>query len=353
MGPVKNTGCSEFEQALPRYEILQEEGTGLFRVRDRDTDAIRALYVLRESVDDLEGRVALLRQLDHPNIVRLFEAGDVDGLRYVVAEYAEGRSLGEVRLQPREALRVVEQVSAALGAAYDAGVPLGAVSPSSIRIDAEGHARIVRPVLTKDRLDLGVLADTLHRALTGKSPAADLRSPATSHASAQPRSPAIAFSGKLAAVVVAAAVILLASFLPWAHLSLDIRGDRIADWGSGWTTGIHYESSTVLPNWLALTVGILLGVIALVQIFMQVPASWLVYLCGTGYGAVHLLAWLIFVLSIEPIPNQSIRIGIGTLLALLAFLGMGVAAIFMRPRPAARPRRPVARRVRRKRKSRS
>ena len=59
-------------------------------------------------------KARLAPRLDHANVVRTFQAGEADGLHYILMEYLEGETLGDVlkrrkRLTPGEAVRVVGQ----------------------------------------------------------------------------------------------------------------------------------------------------------------------------------------------------------------------------------------------------
>jgi serine/threonine protein kinase len=59
-----------------------------------------------------EARIAL--RLKHPNVVRTFQAGEDDGLHFIVMEYLDGETLSEVldrrgKLPPAEAVRLIHQ----------------------------------------------------------------------------------------------------------------------------------------------------------------------------------------------------------------------------------------------------
>src|SRR5688572_28405264 len=85
-------------------ELAQDEG---FRVR-----------FLRES--------QLAASLDHPNVVPVYEAGEVDGLLYIAMRYVVGTDLKallrtEGALTPERALALVGQIATALDAAHERG----------------------------------------------------------------------------------------------------------------------------------------------------------------------------------------------------------------------------------------
>jgi serine/threonine protein kinase len=75
--------------------------------------------------------------IDHPNIVPVYEAGDVDGLLYIAMRYVEGEDLRalvrrEGPLPPERALALVGQVAAALDAAHARGLVHRDVKPGNI-----------------------------------------------------------------------------------------------------------------------------------------------------------------------------------------------------------------------------
>lgn len=106
------------------------------RVASGDANCSRAIA---------EGK--LLAALDHPGLVRVFDAGEFDGRPYLVLEYVPGKNLEQffARQQPgaSESARLVSEVAQALAYAHRQGVVHGDVTPRNIMIDAEGRARLI------------------------------------------------------------------------------------------------------------------------------------------------------------------------------------------------------------------
>lgn len=80
--------------------------------------AIRALVASRTKDANLlrrfQGEARQLAHLRHPNIVTLFDLGDMRGVHYIVMEYLEGETVAEAlerrkRLPPPEAARIIHQ----------------------------------------------------------------------------------------------------------------------------------------------------------------------------------------------------------------------------------------------------
>src|SRR5262245_27798175 len=86
----------------------------------------------------------LAASLDHPNIVPIYQAGEVDGQIFVSMRYVEGedlkRALSNGPLSPEYALAIVSQVASALDAAHARGLVHRDVKPSNVLLaPAAGH----------------------------------------------------------------------------------------------------------------------------------------------------------------------------------------------------------------------
>jgi serine/threonine-protein kinase len=109
-----------------------------------------------------EARIAA--GLTHPNIVTVYDAGDIDGMLYIAMQFVPGQDLAQIlqddqRLGPYRMLDIARQVGAALDAAHLAGLIHRDVKPANVLIDGR-HAYLTDFGLTKDR----ETDDTLTRA---------------------------------------------------------------------------------------------------------------------------------------------------------------------------------------------
>ena len=82
--------------------------------------------------------------LEHPNVIPIHDAGDVDGQLYLVMRLADGGDLKkrlalEQTLEPRRALEVCGHVAEALDAAHEKSLVHRDVKPSNVLLDHRGH----------------------------------------------------------------------------------------------------------------------------------------------------------------------------------------------------------------------
>lgn len=109
---------------------------------DGTTVAVKVLNELQmgsvHAVARFEQEVAVIRSIEHPNIVRVFEYGLLpDGRPYYTMEWLDGTPLRQELhkrgpLLPAEAMPIVEQIGAALSAAHAAGVVHRDLTPDNI-----------------------------------------------------------------------------------------------------------------------------------------------------------------------------------------------------------------------------
>jgi eukaryotic-like serine/threonine-protein kinase len=104
-------------------------------------------------VDRFNREAKTIARLTHPNVVAVYDQGTHDGLPYLVMEYVRGRTLRDMltdvrRLEPIEALAILEQMLSAIAAAHRAGLVHRDVKPENVLIaEAPGTNSLVDAVV--------------------------------------------------------------------------------------------------------------------------------------------------------------------------------------------------------------
>jgi serine/threonine protein kinase/Tfp pilus assembly protein PilF len=150
---------SEGHILAQRYEVLSLLGEGgmgaVYKARDIELGRMVALKVIRRELsgnrailDRFKQELILATQVTHKNVVRIYDLGEADGLKFITMEYVEGEDLRTViqqrtKLPPREAVAFIEQVCRALEAAHGVGVIHRDLKPQNIMLDKSGRILVM------------------------------------------------------------------------------------------------------------------------------------------------------------------------------------------------------------------
>jgi serine/threonine-protein kinase len=142
-----------------RFEILSVLGSGgmgvVYKARDRELDDLVALKMLkrelwgdRTQLDRLKSELKLARKITHPNVLRTYDFGDIDGVPYISMEYVRGVTLRYLldqthRLPFSAGLRLAKQLCAGLGAAHAVGVVHRDIKPENLILEPTGNAKLM------------------------------------------------------------------------------------------------------------------------------------------------------------------------------------------------------------------
>jgi serine/threonine-protein kinase len=155
-----------------RYRLEQRIGSGgasvVFRAVDLDLDDEVAVKVLTQAIFDTETdarlrrELLLSRQLVHRNIVRVYEMGVVQGLRYLILELLVGTGLAERMhggpIPLDEGLDYLAQACAGLHAAHEMGIVHRDVKPGNFFLAQGGTLKVMDFGLAKIRDAPGLTA---------------------------------------------------------------------------------------------------------------------------------------------------------------------------------------------------
>ncbi|HTQ79657.1 MAG TPA: protein kinase [Thermoanaerobaculia bacterium] len=166
-----------------RFEILSILGAGgmgvVYKARDRELDDLVALKMLKRELwgdlaqlERLKSEIRLARKITHPNVLRTFDFGEIDGVPYISMEYVRGVTLRYLldqthRLPYSAGLRLGKQLCAGLGAAHAVGVMHRDIKPENLILTPTGNAKlmdfgIARPIerLTPGQTQVGFIVGT-------------------------------------------------------------------------------------------------------------------------------------------------------------------------------------------------
>ena len=143
-----------------RYEIRKELGRGqmgaVYLAYDVELDRLVALKVAQVSAS---GSAKLLKRMeieaksaakvDHPQICKVYDAGEIEGIRFIALQYIEGEDLKQYlkrngrKREPEEAVRLVLQILRALEAAHEQGVIHRDLKPENVMLNKKNQPVIM------------------------------------------------------------------------------------------------------------------------------------------------------------------------------------------------------------------
>jgi Protein kinase domain/PEGA domain len=144
---------------IGKYEVRERIGRGgmgmVFKAHDPVLDRAVAIKLISDDVDVTEElRARFFREaqacakLSHPNIVTVYDMGELDGRLYIVMEFLEGEDLRHLiaqrrRLALEDKLALMIQVCDGLHYAHQKGVVHRDIKPGNVIVLSDGVAKIV------------------------------------------------------------------------------------------------------------------------------------------------------------------------------------------------------------------
>ncbi len=141
-----------------RYEIESRLGEGamgaVYRARHVKVGRAFAVKVLHPHLFEpkvvmrFEREAELAGRLRHPNVIGVVDVGEVDGMRYMVMDFAEGRDLGQVMndsmpFAPPRIVNLVRQMLDGLQHAHEHGLIHRDFKPENVIIETDAHGKEV------------------------------------------------------------------------------------------------------------------------------------------------------------------------------------------------------------------
>ena len=142
-----------------RYEILQLLGEGgmgaVYKAMDRELNRPVALKLIRPEMASnpsilarFKQELLLAREVTHRNVIRIYDLGDADGVKFITMEFVEGEDLRALlkekkKFSPEEAVEVIQQACRALEAAHGVGVIHRDLKPQNIMRDKTGRILVM------------------------------------------------------------------------------------------------------------------------------------------------------------------------------------------------------------------
>ena len=143
----------DIPRRIGQYEVIAQIGVGgmgrVYRARDTRLNRPVAIKFLSPDLADESGRRRFQQEaravsaLNHPHILTVHDAGELDGQQYLVTEFVDGGTLGDWALEKRSWRQIVELL---IGVA-DGLAELVADSYSTLSGDFDAAAGVMKELL--------------------------------------------------------------------------------------------------------------------------------------------------------------------------------------------------------------
>ena len=144
---------------LLHYRIIKQIGAGgmgeVYLAQDTKLDRKVAIKFLKDEysrdankLNRFVWEAKAASALNHPNILTVYEIGEIENKNYIATEFIEGSTLRSYPLLQetlllRNILKIIIQVCEALTAAHRAGIVHRDIKPENIMIREDGYAKVL------------------------------------------------------------------------------------------------------------------------------------------------------------------------------------------------------------------
>jgi len=158
---IKHPKKDRHPATFGKYQVLFKIGQGamgaVFKAYDPSIDRVVAIKTISPSVllidESGEFKERFLREvratgkINHPNIISIFDSGELDGTPFFVMEFVDGKELKDFitngsTLSVDHAKKIICQILDALFYSHNCGVVHRDIKPSNIFIDVNGNVKI-------------------------------------------------------------------------------------------------------------------------------------------------------------------------------------------------------------------
>ena len=144
------------DKQISHYKILSKIASGgmaiVYLALDTRTNTKVAIKLLKEEISGREKTLERFTQeglfnLNHPNIVKILDAGLNDDIPFIAMEYIEGRDLENLirtkkKLSVNESLSIFGNLLSALAYVHSKGMVHRDIKPKNILIDKSGKVKL-------------------------------------------------------------------------------------------------------------------------------------------------------------------------------------------------------------------
>jgi tetratricopeptide (TPR) repeat protein len=159
-----------------RYQVLEKLGEGgmgrVYKALDLELDRAVALKTIRtekgtgpDVLKRFKQELVLARKITHKNVVRIYDLGESEGMKFFTMELVEGQSLRDLlrekkTIPVKEVVSYMKQMLSGLAEAHGQGVVHRDLKPHNVMVDRDGVLRI---------MDFGIARTADTATLTGTS----------------------------------------------------------------------------------------------------------------------------------------------------------------------------------------
>jgi serine/threonine protein kinase len=155
--PVELTDIESLAGLFPAFEferLIARGRTGaVYKARQRSLDRDVAIKILPAELasdpsfrDSFEAATKAMARLNHPNLVKVFDFGEMDGFLYIVMEYVPGKSLFHasqgLAIDSKQAVEILIGVCRGMGHAHEMGLIHRGLTPGNILLTLQCEPKV-------------------------------------------------------------------------------------------------------------------------------------------------------------------------------------------------------------------